>query len=194
MNQYDGPIVDTHMHLWDYNNDIPWLSKKGKKEHFFEPLIGNYDRLRRDYKIEDYLIAAKKHHITKSVHIEVGNFSPNYIKETNWIDSIAKNNLLPNAIVGSIDFCSEDVEKTLKGHAKSKYFRGVRQALNYDSNPDFQIVNENLFENDIWRSNFKLLKEYNASFDLHIYSHQIKNGAQLAKDNPEVPIMSLFRK
>jgi predicted TIM-barrel fold metal-dependent hydrolase len=44
---YTGPVIDTHMHLWDLANGYPWLSNP---DPAFERLIGNYDRLRRNFR------------------------------------------------------------------------------------------------------------------------------------------------
>jgi predicted TIM-barrel fold metal-dependent hydrolase len=37
---YSGPIIDTHMHLWDLANGYAWLNAPDPN---FERLIGNYE-------------------------------------------------------------------------------------------------------------------------------------------------------
>ena len=49
---YYGPIVDSHMHLWDLANDYAWLSKP---DPAFERMIGKYDSLRRNFLVADYI-------------------------------------------------------------------------------------------------------------------------------------------
>jgi predicted TIM-barrel fold metal-dependent hydrolase len=48
---YAGPIIDTHMHLWDLANGYAWLNHR---DPAFERLIGNYDPLRRNFLPPDY--------------------------------------------------------------------------------------------------------------------------------------------
>jgi len=69
---YTGPVIDTHMHLWDLANGYPWLSKP---DPAFERLIGNYDQLRRDFLAPDYRALTRDANVVKSVHIQAFNAS-----------------------------------------------------------------------------------------------------------------------
>jgi predicted TIM-barrel fold metal-dependent hydrolase len=44
---YSGPIIDTHMHLWDLANGYAWLNGPDPN---FELLIGNYDADRSNWR------------------------------------------------------------------------------------------------------------------------------------------------
>ena len=60
---YTGPIIDTHMHLWDLANGYAWLSAPDPN---FERLIGNYEALRRNFIASDYASLTRGHHVLKS--------------------------------------------------------------------------------------------------------------------------------
>lgn len=68
---YAGPIVDTHMHLWDLSNGYAWLSSPVPE---FERLIGNYDELRRNCLAPDYIALTRDSNVVKSVHVQPFGF------------------------------------------------------------------------------------------------------------------------
>jgi predicted TIM-barrel fold metal-dependent hydrolase len=45
--RYDGPIIDTHHHIW-LRKDVPWLRDPPIKRH-----IGDFFALRRDIPVEE---------------------------------------------------------------------------------------------------------------------------------------------
>jgi predicted TIM-barrel fold metal-dependent hydrolase len=60
------PAVDAHHHLWDLGaNHYPWLVGPPVEAHF-----GPYDKIRRNYLIEDYCADIRDLGIVKSVHVD----------------------------------------------------------------------------------------------------------------------------
>jgi hypothetical protein len=83
---YSGPIIDTHMHLWDLANGYAWLNGPDPN---FERLIGNYDALRRNFIASDYAALTHGHKVLKSVHIQAFGFPENPVGETAWLQALA---------------------------------------------------------------------------------------------------------
>ena len=86
-------FIDTHIHLWDLNNDYPWIQNNE-----------NHD-LKQNYLIENLMNDAKGLSLKKFVHIQAEISEKNKIKETEWLQKISDSHPLsfPNAIVGLSD-------------------------------------------------------------------------------------------
>jgi predicted TIM-barrel fold metal-dependent hydrolase len=81
---YTGSIIDAHMHLWDLANNYAWLSKPDPN---FERAIGNYDAIRRDFLVPDYVAMTDGHRVVNSVHIQAFGFPNDPIGETAWLQT-----------------------------------------------------------------------------------------------------------
>src|SRR3954470_14022797 len=54
-----GPIIDTHLHVWDLERfRLPWLDRAG-------------ERLNRSYSVADYAKAVEGLNVTQAVYVEV---------------------------------------------------------------------------------------------------------------------------
>ena len=83
------PIVDSHHHLWDLNNEhtkYSWLMVT-EGEAFF----GDYAAIRKSYLLEDYIKDAQNQNLIKSVHVQAEHDDDKPINETAWLQSLADN-------------------------------------------------------------------------------------------------------
>jgi len=57
--------IDAHRHLWDLEaNRYPWLTGPPVEAH-----VGPYERIRRNYLVEDYLRDIRNQRVVRSVQI-----------------------------------------------------------------------------------------------------------------------------
>jgi predicted TIM-barrel fold metal-dependent hydrolase len=110
---YAGPIVDTHMHLWDLANGYGWISNRLPE---FERLIGNYDKLRRNFLRPDYMALTRDSNVVKSVHVQAFGFPDRPVAETEWLREQAARYGYPHGIVAYADLSDPAVDETLERH------------------------------------------------------------------------------
>jgi predicted TIM-barrel fold metal-dependent hydrolase len=177
-------IVDAHHHIWQMKN-LPWLVGEPVPRIF-----GEYDSIRRDYPIEEYLTDIRKCGVSKTVYVQV-NWIPNQeLDETRWVQGVANKFGCPNAIVGFADLAKSDVEETLAAHLESPLFRGVRQQLHWHTNAQYRFASRpDLMNDSQWRRGFALLEKFGLIFELQVFASQMADGARLAADFPETTIV-----
>ena len=58
-------IIDTHHHLWDLKKlSYPWLM------NHVDTFLGNYDKIRKNYLLNDFVKDSELIKLEKSVHIQ----------------------------------------------------------------------------------------------------------------------------
>ena len=63
---YDGPVVDSHHHLfWDLKN-YPWMDRPMRPMIFGD----DWSALKTEYQIEDLKADFATHNVVKSVHVQ----------------------------------------------------------------------------------------------------------------------------
>lgn len=174
-------LIDAHHHLWDLEKHrYLWHEQSSAEE----------GTGRGTYLIGDYLADAGQHGLYRSVHVE-GNFDPSDpVAETAWLQQVADVHGFPNGIVGYAALHEPDVEAVLEGHLQHRNFRGVRQILNWDPNPQLSQCDRPDYLGDRrWRAGFALLARYGLSFDLQAHPWQMHQAAALATEYPDVQVV-----
>ncbi len=183
------PFIDTHHHLWDLeNNRYPWL--QDGIDHF----VGDYSPIRQSFLIKDFLAGAEGLPLRKSVHVQAEwDHDGDPVGETAWLQDVAdspESQGMPNAIIGYANLSDPDVEETLNRHAEHSNWRGIRHMLNWSDDPGFRFADRSDYMQDKqWRAGYRLLGQLGGSFDLQVWPWQLADGAALAKDIPEVPVI-----
>jgi predicted TIM-barrel fold metal-dependent hydrolase len=117
-------IIDTHIHLWDLGRlTYSWLQAVDPAE---AAVLGNYDAVRKNYLVEDYLQEIRNSGVTKAVHVQAAVGHPDPVEETAWLQAIADARGLPQAIIGFCNLCEGSVDAVLDGHQQYANFRGIR--------------------------------------------------------------------
>jgi len=183
------PFIDTHHHLWDLeNNPYPWLQEG--IDHF----IGDYSPIRKTYLITDLHSDADGMLLDKSVHVQAEwDHDADPVGETAWLQGVADSPAsrgMPNAVIGYADLASPEVEGILERHASHKNWRGIRHMLNWADEPGLRFAERgDLMQDGQWRAGYRLLAKFNGSFDLQVWPWQLAEGARLAQEIPEVPVV-----
>lgn len=179
-------IIDPHHHLWDLENySYPWLCQTGEP---VAPIAGSLKSIMKSYSLADYKEDSKRWNVVKDVHLDA--LSADILAETRWLQKMKDETGFPTAIVAHANLEEESVEEVLAGHAESKAVRGIRQILNWHSNPKYSFVERSdLLTDPKWLRGFGLLEKYSFSFDLQLYPHQMSDAAKVAQAHPGTTIV-----
>lgn len=179
MSFYNGPVVDTHHHIW-LRKDIPWLQDPPVPRMF-----GAYFGLRRDYPVDEWIYDVVREGITKSVHVTANWGAPRALEETRWLQSVADENGFPHGIVFQADLTDPDLDAKIKAQVQFPNVRGVRQQLYWDDDPLRRSVARADFCNTPeFRRGFALLEKYNLSFELQVFAGQAPYAVELLNAFP----------
>jgi predicted TIM-barrel fold metal-dependent hydrolase len=185
----DLQIVDAHMHLWDLARiPYPWLTPP-----LPVGITGDVSPIAKTYLLDDYLRDAVgkelRLNVTKVVHVEAGADPAASIAETRWLQEMGDSRGYPHAIVAHAELNSPNVDALLAEHATNRNVRGVRQILNWHSDPRKTYTPRDLLADPSWQRGFALLRRYGFSFDLQIYPSQMREAARLASRHPDTMII-----
>jgi predicted TIM-barrel fold metal-dependent hydrolase len=180
-------IIDPHHHLWDLtHHEYKWLQRRPPEEG----PDGDITPIAHDYFIADYLADTSAYELVKSVHVEAGWSGPDPVAETQWLQSIADVHGFPQGIVAYAALNESNVEHVLAGHRQYANTRGIRQILNWHSDPGKTYLSRpDLMQDSAWLRGFALLDKYRLRFDLQLYPTQMADAAELAAKHPDQPII-----
>jgi predicted TIM-barrel fold metal-dependent hydrolase len=183
-------IVDAHMHLWDLKRiSYPWLTPP-----LPVGITGDVSPIAKTYLLDDYFRDAVSQDaagkdlrlkVTKVVHVEAGADPAASMAETMWLQEMADTRGYPNAIVAHAELNDPVVVSLLAESAVSPNVRGVRQILNWHSDPRKTYTPRDLLTDPAWLQGFAMLRNFRLSFDLQIYPSQMKEAARLASRHPD---------
>jgi predicted TIM-barrel fold metal-dependent hydrolase len=181
---YDGPVIDTHHHIW-MRKDIPWLADPPQPRAY-----GDYFGLRRDYPIEEFVNDVSPHNVTKSVHVSAMWGHARALDETRWLQSVADKCGFPHGIVCQAEMNDPDLDEKLKAQKQFPNLRGVRHQLQWDSHPLRQRNSTPDYCNaPEFRRGFALLEKYGLHFELQIFAGQARFAVDLVRAFPNVPMI-----
>lgn len=179
------PFVDAHVHLWDLGHiRYPWLTPP-----FAEGPAGVTEPIAHDYRIDDYRADARRWNVKGIVHIDAGADPSQALDETEWLEAIAAERGMPNAIVAFAPLHDPGVEPLLEAQAANPRVRGIRQIVNWHTNPLRTYTPHDVTQDDQWWAGFGLLARYGLSFDLQCYAGQMAGLAPLIERHPDIPVI-----
>lgn len=175
------PIIDAHHHIWR-QADLPWLQGP-----MVARIFGPYEPIRRDYPIAEYLADIKSSHVVGSVYVQTNWAKDRALGEAAWVQSVADVEGWPQAIVGYADLLDDSAPQTLKALVKIPLVRGIRMQLHWHENPLYRFAAApDLMNGALFRKSFAHVAENNLSFDLQVFTSQMKDAADLAAAFPSV--------
>lgn len=174
-------MIDAHHHIWR-QADLPWLSGPEQPRIF-----GPYGAIRRDYPITEYLDDIKGTGIEKSVYVQANWPTERFADEVAWVQSVADQHGWPHGIVGYADFTADDVRPQLDRLKKYPLMRGIRQQFHWHENPLYRFASHpDLPADPSVQKNVSRLADYGWSFDLQVFTGQMRDAATLARACPDV--------
>ena len=178
-------LVDCHFHVWERKN-LQWLNGPMQPRIF-----GDYEPIRRDYLIEEFMADAKSAGIEKVVYVQP-NWGPDTeVEEVHWVEAFAARTGWPHAIIAPIDLLSDDCGEVMKAQAKaSSRMRGVRHQIHWHENPQFRYApGPDLASDPTFRKNLKKVADMGWIFELQVFSGQMESAARLVEDFPDIPFV-----
>lgn len=175
------PIVDAHHHIWR-RADQPWLQGPTVPRIF-----GEYDAIKRDYPIEEFLGDLEGSGVVRSVYVQTNWAPARAEEEVAWVQATADLHGWPHAIVGFVDLFDADAAAVMEAHARSPLMRGVRQQLHWHENPQYRFAKgPNEMANPVFRDNLARLADYGWLFELQLFAPQMADGAALVEAFPDL--------
>lgn len=173
------PFIETHHHLWELDRfHYDWLTDPGWEGH--NALLGDYKMIRstigNPWRFFKEFYGAN---VVKSVHIEAAYAGPDPLEETVWLEQVAIEVGMPNALVVFCDIEADGAEARLDQHlAASGRVRGVRiRAHPADA------------DTASFKKGYKALSARNLSYELNASPGNILNGRDVAAANPDVQVI-----
>jgi predicted TIM-barrel fold metal-dependent hydrolase len=178
---YDGPIIDTHHHLWEVRH-YPWLTAPPSPKIFGE----QYELLRHDYLIDDLLADFGANNVVRSVHLQAHYDPPDHVGETRWLQGVADRHGYPHAIVGHADMTGADIDAVLDGHMAFANFRGIRDVVTHNpAKQAWQAVDRpDWCLSPSFRRGLDALQARDLHFELQGFANQFGHFATLLADYP----------
>jgi predicted TIM-barrel fold metal-dependent hydrolase len=174
-------MIDAHFHIWR-QADLPWLMGPMQPRIF-----GEYEDIRRDYPIEEYLADARAAGVAQSVYVQANWGIGRALDEVAYVADASKRSGFPIAIVAYADMLAEDVGPQLEALATEPSVRGVRMQLHWHENPLYRFARDaELCRNTVLQANVARLADYGWSFDLQVFAGQMAGAAALADACPDV--------
>jgi predicted TIM-barrel fold metal-dependent hydrolase len=178
----DLPFVDAHVHLWDLDRiAYPWLTPPFSDDG----PNGSVEPIARNYLLDDYLADAAGWNVAGMVHVDAGAAADAALDETRWLQAMADERGMPQAIVAFAALDEPGVERLLEAHAEHPNVRGIRHIVNW--HPDAKRTY--CARDAAWHRGFDLLARFGLSFDLQCYPGQFENVAAAIASNPGTPVI-----
>lgn len=179
-------FVDAHVHLWDLGKIAhPWLTPPFSDGG----VMGSVEAIATDYLLDDYLADAEGWNVTGMVHVDAGAAPDAAVDETAWLQGIAEERGMPQAIVAFAALDAAGLDDVLALQASFANVRGIRQIANYHADSGKTYTSRNLLDDEAWRRGYAKLARHGLSFDLQIYPGQMKAAAAFVVRHPEIPVI-----
>lgn len=174
-------IVDAHHHIWR-RADLPWLLGPTQPRIF-----GNYDAIKRDYPIAEYLADIAGTGVEKSVYSQA-NWAPNwFVDEVAFVSRAAAETGFPHAIVAFANMTQEDVRRDLDRLSAFPLVRGIRHQMHWHHNPLYRFAKgSEVVGSDAVIANARHLGEHGWTFELQIFEGQVPAALRLVSACPDV--------
>ena len=159
-------LIDTHQHLWDLTQfRYSWTEQQPK--------------LKRSFRLEDYLKATAGLEILQTIHVEADVDEAFREAETRHVLALAER---PETRIGGVVAAlrpeSKDFPKELKRWIGRPAFKGVRRLL--------QSAADDLPRQPLFRQHLELLGSHGLTFDLCLQARQLPYTVELVKACPGV--------
>jgi predicted TIM-barrel fold metal-dependent hydrolase len=184
---YDGPVVDSHHHIfWDLDKNYPWMHRPMRPMIFGD----DWSALKQPYSVHDLKADFATHDVVASVHVQA-NFDINRpVDETKGLQEMADAEGFPSGIVGHADLTDPNLERVIAGHREHANTRGIRQQVYWHpTNPYWRFVERDDFcMSTSFRRGLSVLSDNDLTFDFQGFANQFVDLAMLARENANLSI------
>ena len=179
-------IVDAHFHLWDLAGPIKydWLVNPAHN------WLGNYSAFMRTYLAPEYIRATAMHNLIGSVAIEAECDRTQQVPETEFFTQVNETYGLPSVIVAHAWVDTPNAEEILAQQAAFKLVRGIRTKPIIAAKPGESVRGQpRSMQDPKWVKGLELLQKYKLSLDLRLPWWHLEEGALVAAQLPDLPMV-----
>jgi len=158
-------IIDSHQHFWIYHPiKDAWIGE--------EMAV-----LKRNFLPQDLYPILQSNHIDGCVAVQADQS----LEESQFLLRLAEENEFIRGVVGWVDLCSNHVEKQIEELAGYRKFVGVRHIL--------QAESKGFMLNDSFLNGISKLGQFNLTYDILVFPHQLEEVIQLVGQFPDQPFV-----
>lgn len=158
--------LDSHQHFWRYNPvDYAWIDE-------------NMQQIRRDFMPDDLAPVLKANGIDGCIAVQADQSE----KETSFLLDLADKHAFVKGVVGWVDLRADDVADRLQHFAAHQKFCGVRHIVQGEKDVNFVL-------RDNFRRGLSRLAQFNLTYDLLVYPHQLGAALSLVREMPAQPFV-----
>ncbi|WDR02321.1 amidohydrolase family protein [Devosia algicola] len=172
----DFPIIDTHLHIWDFDR-LNYAAFKG------HPLFG------KSYQIEDYQRDCGDLDVEAMVFLECyADFdekSGQYIEEIEFVEDSAKRDPRIKGIVpmAPLEWGGRVEPMLAQMKAEHPSVKGIRRIVEFDDNPRALTLSDNFIEG------VKLLEKFDYHFEINVNHTQMDIVREFVERVPNVRLI-----
>ncbi|HCP00915.1 MAG TPA: hypothetical protein DIT35_05430, partial [Rhodospirillaceae bacterium] len=181
MARYNGPIIDSHHHIfWDLEANYPWMSKPMRPMIFGDDWSG----LKREYSVADLRSDFKPHNVVKSVHVQANFDITRPEDETAGLQAMADAEGFPNGIVAYADLTDPNLETVLDKHLGYANTRGIRQQVYWHTENEYwrYVDRSDFCLSTSFRRGLSIVSDKGLTFDFQGFASQFGDLAMLARE------------
>lgn len=159
--QYPAIRIDSHQHFWKYNpTRDAWITDQMKV-------------IQRDFLPHDLAPILKENIIDGCVTVQADQSET----ETQFLLELAAKNDFVKGVVGWVDLRSDELHKRLEFYSDFKKLKGFRHIV--------QAEPVGFMRGAEFSKGIGALRQYNFTYDILIYPHQIQDAIWLVSHHPD---------
>ncbi|WP_312170202.1 amidohydrolase family protein [Microbacterium sp.] len=184
---YDGPIIDSHHHVWDLGlGRHPWLAPDARVAHRY----GDYEPIKRDYLPADYLRDVAGTGVVASVYMEAEWVPGAGLDEVRTVERYREDSGVPGSMVAQAWLDAPDAAERLAELAAVPAVKSVRHKPGGATSPaEVAAGARSLLSDDTWRDGYARLGDHGLHFDLQTPWWNLDEAHRLAVDFPETTLV-----
>ncbi len=157
--------IDSHQHFWHFNplRDT-WIDSSMQK-------------IAKDFLPKDLKPLLQQSQIDGCIAVQADQSEV----ETKFLLNLAKKNPFIKGVVGWIDLQADDLSERLDYFTKNALFKGVRHVV--------QAEKKGFMLQHSFLRGIRQLKDFNLTYDILIYPHQLEEAIVLVEKNPDQPFV-----
>lgn len=157
--------IDSHQHFWQFDP---------VRDAWIDESMGE---IARDFLPQHLKPLLQESQIDGCVAVQADQSET----ETEFLLDLAQRHSFVKGVVGWVDLCADDLSERLIFYSKNPFFKGVRHIL--------QAEKEGYMVKESFVKGIGLLKDFNLTYDILIYPHQLEEAIELVKQNPDQPFV-----
>lgn len=153
--------IDSHQHFWKFDPvRDSWIDSSMQK-------------IARNFLPQDLKPLLSQSQMEGCVAVQADQSET----ETHFLLDLAGKNTFIKGVVGWVDLRADDLSERLDFFSKNPLFKGVRHIL--------QAEKEGFMMQDSFLRGIRQLKDFNLTYDLLVFPHQLEEAIALVKKNPD---------